>query len=153
MKGSLKLNLTTHAVRDVGIRRSPSKQLDRRASQGPDVRFGRGSFELNDLRSHPIGTPCNILYLPLHRAQVQGDTEVRQFNVPVLCGEDVGCFEVAMDNVTLMEVTQTLENLDHVTGYQTFIQLSKRSQGLAQRAVLGVPERFGRLIRRMDDGY
>jgi len=67
--------LTIHAS-NVGIRRPPSEQLDHSASKGPDVRFGRGSFELNDLRGHPIGSTCDILYLPLHRAQVQGDTKV-----------------------------------------------------------------------------
>jgi len=37
-----------------------------------------------------------------------------------------------MDDVTLMEVTQALEDLDHVTGYQALIQLSEGLQGLAQ---------------------
>ena len=36
-----------------------------------------------------------------------------------------------MDDVTPMEVTQTLKDLDHVTGYQAFIQLSEGFQGLA----------------------
>ena len=35
-----------------------------------------------------------------------------------------------MDDITLMEVMETLKDLDHVTGYQTLIQLSESFQGL-----------------------
>jgi len=35
-----------------------------------------------------------------------------------------------MNDVTPMEVVQTLEDLDHVTGYQTLIQLSEGFQSL-----------------------
>jgi len=36
-----------------------------------------------------------------------------------------------MDDVTLMEVMQALEDLGHVTGYQTLIQLPEGFQDLA----------------------
>ncbi len=44
-----------------------------------------------------------------------------------------------MNYVALMEVVQTFQDLDDITGYKALVEFSKGLQSLAEGAILGVP--------------
>jgi hypothetical protein len=119
MFGSLKQILTGHAIRNIRVRRASGEQLDDGASKRPDIRSVTGAFQLNNLRSHPVGRASNVLPLFLHRAQVaqiEGNTKVGELDVPGLGRQNVSGLEIAVNDVALVEVVETVQDLDDVAG-------------------------------------
>lgn len=49
--------------------------------------------------------------------QIQRNPKIGQLDIAVLGGENIGSFQVAMNNMGSVEIVQTLENLSDVGGY------------------------------------
>jgi len=95
-----KIERTSHSVVDLSERRFPSEKFDDGAAERPDIRSCRGSFHLDDFRSHPIRRSCNVvLLLVLDGDEIERDSEIREFDVPRLGREDVGGLEIAVDHL------------------------------------------------------
>ena len=91
------------------IRRLSLEELDDGASQAPDVGGGGGAGQLDDLGSHPVRCPDDARLVKT--GGLGGDAEIGQFDHAVLGGEDVGPFDITMDDALIMEIEQPLQDL------------------------------------------
>ena len=121
---------------DMGI--SLEKLYDCTADR-PDVRGGGRARLLDDLGRHPVRGTSDVLHLTLHRPEVERDTEVRQLDVAILGRQNIRRLQIAVDDVVLMQIVQSFEDLHYIIRDEPFVELPERLQGLTQRAVLGVP--------------
>jgi len=85
-----------------------------RTTQTPNVRGRCCSRELNNLRGHPVRSSHHLCFLISPSQRTCGDSKVCKFDLPILCGEDVGSLYVSVDNTLIVEVLKPVENLAHV---------------------------------------
>ena len=117
---------TRHGVGNIAIRRPASQELDDGTPEGPNVRFSRGTFELDDFGSHPVGCTSDVFHFALHGAQVERNAKVGELHVAVLRGQDIRGLEIAVHDVALVQVMQPFQNFDDVSGDETFVEFAKR---------------------------
>lgn len=95
---------------DLSEGRLPSEQFNDGAAERPDIRSSRGSFHLNDFRSHPVRGPSDVvLLLVLDGDEVERDSEIREFDVPRLGREDVGSLEIAVNDLVRRRARESVE--------------------------------------------
>jgi len=119
------------------IGRLPLNQLDDGAANAPYVRRRRGARELNNLGGHPVRSAHDTRLVQARL--LGGDAEVGELDQALLGGEDVGAFDVAVDDTLLVEVEEAVQDLGHVEGNEVFGELAKVLADAVQRAILTVP--------------
>lgn len=106
------------------VRRLPIKQFDDSAAQTPDVRCRSRTRELNDFRSHPVrGTDDAALMKTIVFASC--NTKIGKLDETFLGSENVGAFDISMDDTLLVEVEEPVEHLGHVECNQVFRKFTK----------------------------
>jgi len=70
-------------------------------TSGATVNHPSKEYDLRMIQTRltPVGSSSNIVPDMLHRMQVEGNTKVGQFNVAVLCSQNIGCFQVTVDHL------------------------------------------------------
>mmetsp|Transcript_46034 Transcript_46034/g.144393 ORF Transcript_46034/g.144393 Transcript_46034/m.144393 type:complete len:212 (-) Transcript_46034:609-1244(-) len=114
---------------EIEVRRGTCQQLNDSGSDAPDVRGRRGRRHLDNLRGHPVGSPCHIMVVFSWQssgvAHSRRNSEVSEFDCPLLGGQDVSAFDVSMDDALSMQIVQPLQNLLNVDSDQTLRETSK----------------------------
>jgi hypothetical protein len=91
------------------IRRVALEQLNHYASDRPDVTRRRCSALIDDFGRHPVGRPCDDI--PADDPTLRGHTEIGQLNRSVFVGQDIGAFDVAMNDALLMKELKSFKHL------------------------------------------
>lgn len=107
--------------RQLMIRRLPLQKLNNRTPKTPNITCRRRPRQLNNLRRHPIRRPHNLrLLIPGGSKGTRRYPKIRKFDLPVLCSEDVGPFDVPVDHSLVVQVEETLQDLRHVDADEVF---------------------------------
>lgn len=100
------------------------QKLDHGASDAPDIRGRGGTRELDDLRGHPVGRPDHLSLLIWPGKGACRDTEVGQLDGAILGRQDVGAFDISVNDALVVQVLQALQNLGHVDPDQVLGKLA-----------------------------
>lgn len=112
---------TVQSVDKVPVRWLSRQQLDDRAPERPYVGFCRDGPELDDFRCCPVWHTGDPLVHVLDFTQVERNATVRKLHFPILGHENVRCLEVAVHDAVVVEVIETLEDLNHITRHQFLV--------------------------------
>jgi hypothetical protein len=112
--------------------------VSRNGKDSPDIRGRRSAGKLDYLRGHPIRRSN-------HRGVAQpacprSNTEIRQFHQPILRGQNICAFDVAMYHTLVVQVQQAMENLGQVYADQVFWKLPKVLADAVQGTIFAVSE-------------
>lgn len=100
---------------NVAVGGLPSQQLNDCTAERPNVGSCRGVPERDNFRCCPVGCTCGSAVLDL--MQVERETEVSEFYASIFRHEDIRRLEVAVHDVIMMEVIQSLEDFYRVARY------------------------------------
>jgi len=100
---------------DVAVGGLPSQQLDDCTPERPNVGSCRGAPERDDFGCCPVG--CTGVSAVLDLMQVERETEIGKFYVPIFRHEDIRRLEVSVHDVILVEVMQSFENFYQIARY------------------------------------
>ena len=68
----------------------------------------------------------------------RGDTKISKLDGAVFCGEDIGSFDVTVNDTLVVKILQALEDLGHVHADQIFGELAVCLAYRVKRAILTV---------------
>lgn len=111
--------------RKIMVRRPALQQLNDRAANTPDIRRRTGAGKLNDFWCHPVGGTNDLCFLVLPACECAcRNSKVCELDFAVLGGEDVGAFDVSVDNTLIVKILQSLQNLCCVDADQVLGELA-----------------------------
>ena len=84
----------------------------------------------------PVRTADDFIVATCASRRGACDSEVRQLHASVFVRQDIGTFDVAVDNTLVVQVHQTFQNLRDVHGNQWFGKLAEALAYVVQRAIL-----------------
>lgn len=116
------------------------EEFDDGASQAPDVRSSGGTSQFNDFRSHPVWGANDTCFI--HASSLGSHTEICEFDEAFFGGEDVGAFDITMDDTLFVEIVQSIEYLRHVDCNQVLWELAEILQNLVKGTVLAIPKPY-----------
>ena len=120
------------------VRRLALQQLNNGAANAPDVRGRGGARELDDLGGHPVRGADDLGLLVGPGEGARADAKVGQLDGAILGGQDVGAFDVAVDDALVVQVLQALQDLGHVDADQVLGKLAVGFADGMQRAILAI---------------
>lgn len=88
----------------VVIRRFALQELNDCAAQTPDIRRGCGAREFDNLGRHPVGRANDLRLLVWTCQRTSRDSKVCQLDLSIFGGQDVGAFDIAMNDTLVVEV-------------------------------------------------
>ena len=85
----------------------------------------------------PVWTPhhCAIR----HTTRLRSHPKVCQFNGSIFVCEDIGTFDISMNNTLVMEVNQSFQHLRYINSNETFRKLSESLGNVVQGTILTEP--------------
>lgn len=99
----------------VVVRRLALQQLDDGTPHTPDIRRRAGAGKLDDLGRHPVRSADNLGLLVLSSSESAcRDSKIREFDLAVLGRENIGSFDIPMNDSLVMKVLQALQDLGRV---------------------------------------
>lgn len=101
----------------IKIRRLSLNHLNSHDSQGPDIDLWAVFFLLDDFRRHPVGCSDHSCALGFRFGELGAEAEVGDFDVAAGVEENVVGFDIAVDNVLLVEVVKAEAGLGIVSFY------------------------------------
>lgn len=96
----------------IEVRRLSLNHLNSHDSQRPDIDLGTVFLLLDDFRCHPVGSSDHGCALGFRFGELGAEAEVGDFDVAAGVEEDVVGFDVAVDDVLLVEVVEAEAGLD-----------------------------------------
>lgn len=119
----------------------PLQQLDDSTSDTPDIRSRSGAGKLYDLRGHPVWRAYDLCLLVWSGKSACRNAEIGQLDGAILGRQDIGSFDVSMDNTLVVQILQTLKDLGHVHTNQVLGKLAISFANGMQRAIFTVSAR------------
>ena len=110
----------------------------------PNIGFSSVAFAVDDFRAHPVRSAQNGLRLFLlqrtggathDRCESFRRTEVAELHLTAVVAQDVGAFDVTMDDHEFVEVGKAFEHLSRVSSRHVFGEHSVRVELVTNRAL------------------
>lgn len=79
------------------------------------------------------------------------DTEIGQLDQSFLCSEDVGTFDIAMDDTLFVEEDQSMKYLSNIQRHKILRKLAKVFAYLMERALFAVLQDNVQTVSRLDE--
>ena len=121
----------------------------------PNIDFSRTGFVANHLRRHPRGRSIERHDATAVVIQLLARTEIRYLQDEILGDENIGRFQVAVNNLVRMEILNTIGHLfgpvEHFSELRRRIRLATLLQDIVQRTMRTVVH--NNVEKRASDGH